>query len=95
MRLHLLPRSLAAFAVSTAALLVLASPVLATTNPYTGSGFDVSYPQCGKPDPTGNFGIVGVTGGKAFTNNACFVAEYNGVLPGQASIYMNLNAAVG
>jgi hypothetical protein len=35
------------------------------------------------------------TGGKAFTSNACFVAEYNGVLPGQASLYMNLNAAVG
>jgi hypothetical protein len=96
MRLHLLSRSsLAALALSTAALLSLASPASATTNPYTGTGLDVSYPQCGKPDPPGNFGIVGVTGGKAFTSNACFAPEYNGVLPGQPSIYMNLSAAVG
>jgi hypothetical protein len=98
MRFHLpRRRQRGVIALCTAALLSFASTALAATNPYlgVGSGFDVSYPQCDKPDPSGSFGIVGVTGGKAFTSNTCFEAEYAGVRAGQASIYMNLNAAVG
>jgi hypothetical protein len=96
MRFHLPCRGrLAAVALVAAALLSVTSTALAATNPYTGSGFDVSYPQCGTVEPSGTFGIVGITGGKAFTSNPCFGAEYAGVPSGQASIYMNLNAAVG
>jgi hypothetical protein len=96
MRFHLPGgRHLGAITLCTAALLSFASTASAATNPYTGAGFDVSYPQCGKSDPSGSFGIVGVTGGKAFTSNTCFAAQYDGLPAGQASIYMNLNAAIG
>ena len=83
--------------LATAFLLSLASSASAasTGNPYTGTGFDISYPQCGaSADPAGSFGIIGVTGGRAFTANSCFTTEYDRA-PAQRSIYMNLNAAVG
>src|SRR4051794_10068401 len=63
------------------------------------TGFDISYPQCGKPAPAGSFAIVGVTGGRAFSTNTCFDAEYKQALAvvgaGNVSVYMNLNAAIG
>jgi hypothetical protein len=39
-------------------------------------GVDVSYPQCGKPLPTGQaFAIVGVNGGNAASTNPCLGEE--------------------
>jgi hypothetical protein len=39
-------------------------------------GVDVSYPQCGKPLPTGQaFGIVGVNGGKPTIVNPCLSTQ--------------------
>ncbi len=39
-------------------------------------GNDVSYPQCGSPLPTGgDFGIVGVDGGKPFDPNPCLAEQ--------------------
>lgn len=39
-------------------------------------GYDVSYPQCGKKLPTGQyFGIVGVNGGTAATTNPCLAQQ--------------------
>ncbi|MEO7364642.1 MAG: hypothetical protein ABIV43_04035 [Candidatus Saccharimonadales bacterium] len=39
-------------------------------------GYDISYPQCGKRLPTGQyFGIVGVNGGTAATTNSCLVEQ--------------------
>lgn len=45
----------------------------------------------------GDFGIVGVTGGRAFSQNACLPAEFQwakgaSIAP---SLYMNLNTAIG
>lgn len=60
----------AAFALSASAL----SPY-----PPGSIGHDVSFPQCGGALPAQPyaFGIVGVTGGRAFTHNPCFRAQYN------------------
>src|ERR671936_75441 len=86
---------LSAVALAIVALLTMASTASANNGPYSGTGFDISYPQCGaSADPAGSFGIIGVTGGRAFTANSCFTTEYDRA-PAQRSIYMNLNAAVG
>lgn len=64
------------------------------------TGYDVSYPQCSSalpPAPFG-FGIVGTTGGRAFTANSCLAREYGWAAGGTAetpSLYMNLNYPVG
>lgn len=65
-----------------------------TQQPYHGYGHDVSWPQCDviKKLPKSDFGIVGVTGGKAFTGNPCLSDEYKwAVSTGSASVYINLN----
>jgi hypothetical protein len=70
--------------------------VLAATDPYpTGlAGYDVSYPQCGGTAATGSFGIVGVNGGRPFTNNSCLGAEYAAAPKSTApSLYINTGYA--
>src|SRR5579864_6452329 len=64
----------------------------AQTDPYTqgSTGYDVSYPQCGAAAPTGAFGIIGVNGGRPFSNNACLAAEYSAAPQSPApSLYIN------
>ncbi len=61
-------------------------------------GLDISWPQCKTGIPTPSAGhtitIIGVTGGKAFTQNPCFAAEYEwSVSSGHSpALYMNLNS---
>ncbi|MGI8927185.1 MAG: hypothetical protein ACR2HN_11150 [Tepidiformaceae bacterium] len=60
------------------------------------TGFDISWPQCGGPYPATpyGFGIVGVTGGKAFTENRCFASEWHWAASANAadpSVYFNVN----
>jgi hypothetical protein len=44
--------------------------------PPAGTGFDISYPQCGGSYPSGAaFGIVGVNGGLANDANGCLASE--------------------
>jgi hypothetical protein len=73
--------------------------VFAATSYSPGTyGNDISYPQCGSSSfPTNTFGIVGVTGGRAFTTNSCFASEFDWVshLTTAASLYMNLNSPIG
>lgn len=77
-----------------AGLMLLATHVgaAAAFDPYNGSGYDYSYPQCGKAAPSGlSFGIVGVNGGYPFTYyNNCLAAEYSdAVTSANASLYVN------
>jgi hypothetical protein len=56
--------------------------------PPLGTGFDISYPQCGASYPTGGaFGIVGVNGGLANDANGCLGSEltWAHATPGLAS----------
>ena len=52
------------------------SAAAATTNPYVGSGYDVSFPNCGESAGNAGFAIVGVGGGRAFTSNSCAGSEW-------------------
>lgn len=66
--------------------------------PSGTTGYDVSYPDCGSTLPgSGAFGIVGATGGRAYTANTCFAAELSWAetAPAPPSAYMNLNYAIG
>jgi hypothetical protein len=56
--------------------------------PPAGTGFDISYPQCGHSYPSGGaFGIVGVNNGLANNANACLGSElaWAQATPGLAS----------
>jgi hypothetical protein len=50
----------------------------ATTRPAPlAEGFDISFPQCGGPEPIAPaFGVVGVNGGRVFTGNPCLARQY-------------------
>jgi len=78
-------------ALGSAAMLVVTHVgAFATVDPYSGSGYDFSYLQCGASAPTAQFGIVGVNGGYPFTYyNTCLTAEYNAAPPGNVSLYVN------
>ena len=66
--------------------------------PTGGSGYDVSFPQCGAALPeTGDFGVVGATGGRAFTENPCISSEFQWAESASRAptFYMNLNFPSG
>ncbi len=55
-------------------------------------GHDISWPQCGGGVPQGSaFGIVGVTGGRPYTENRCLASQYAWAkaTPGGAGFYIN------
>jgi hypothetical protein len=57
-------------------------------------GNDISWPQCGGAFPAkAGFGIIGVNGGRPFTQNPCLAAEWRWALTakGAPAYYMNLN----
>jgi hypothetical protein len=79
-------------------LLAVLALVLALVAPASGAGvapkgavgIDVSYPQCGAvgPSMTAAFGVVGVTGGSAWTANPCLTAEA-AQFPAALHLYVN------
>lgn len=93
------------FAVFTAGMELLASltagSVLAAPEPAkaavaTGTGFDISYPQCANAFPKNPaFAIVGVNGGLAYSGNPCLPSEYtwamNSTSSSQAHVSFYLN----
>ncbi len=92
-----------ATAVAAGFVLALQGVVLAAVVSYSPgtTGNDISYPNCGASFPAGStFGIVGVTGGRAFSKNSCLGSEFttaSGISDATAlpALYMNLNAPVG
>jgi len=67
--------------------------------PAGTSGRSISWPQCGRAftSQPGSFGIIGVTGGRAFYQNPCLVSEFHWAQAAQVapSLVLNLNAPVG
>jgi hypothetical protein len=67
--------------------------------PPGSTGIDISWPQCekGMPSSPQSFGIIGITGGRAFYQNPCLVSEYAWSLLGSAppSFFVNLNSPMG
>lgn len=65
----------------------------AVAAPAASVGHDVSYPQCGGGalPAGGEFGIVGVTGGRAFSANPCLATQYRWAAgrPSAPAVYVN------
>lgn len=80
--------------------LVIVVTATSAAGPYPagGRGYDVSFPQCGMELPAlpYAFGIVGVTGGFAFTENPCLKEQYAwAAKSGHASVYINMKSPAG
>ena len=73
--------------------LASAQTAFAAADPYRSGeqGYDVSWPQCGKPAPAhGTFAIIGVNAGSPFTGNLCVSDEYAAAPGSRApSLYIN------
>jgi len=85
-------------AVSLALIAARADAQAASMYASATTGYDISWPQCGGyPQPPYSFGIVGVNGGRAFSQNPCLQAEYQWAAQASTppSLYMNLNYPVG
>lgn len=82
-------------AVCAVAMAGLTAIAASASGPYTSgtTGYDVSYPNCRATPPSGSaFGIAGVNGGRPFTTNSCFAAEYSWAATtttSGASVYIN------
>lgn len=71
-------RRLAVLIVAVGVVFAPAAVAQARPSRTTLTGNDLSYPQCGKPYPTGQaFAIVGVNGGTASSVNPCFGSEWS------------------
>ncbi|HEX6547139.1 MAG TPA: hypothetical protein VF134_00160 [Candidatus Dormibacteraeota bacterium] len=70
-------RRLLAAATAAASLALVLSTGASAAGPYVSgtTGYDVSYPQCGVT-VTGTFGVIGVNGGRPFSQNPCLAGEY-------------------
>ena len=82
---------------------ILTSQALATDFYTAGNiGYDISYPQGGNsasyPVIPFNFGIVGTTDGRAFSDNPYLAQQFTWAQQGDTtppSFYLNINAPVG
>jgi hypothetical protein len=69
------------------------------------TGVDISYPLCNRQNPAGaitfgatsQFVVIGVNGGRAFSQNRCFAAEYQAAVEQGlgVSFYINLGSPRG
>ena len=85
---HWLRRLLPIAAVLSSAGALMANQVGAMAYTSGSTGYDISYPQCGGPYPSGGFGIVGVNGGYPFVYyNPCLNDQYSHTT--NAALYIN------
>jgi hypothetical protein len=75
--------------ILTLVAIVFATGTAAAQGQYVSGtvGTDVSWPNCSSRIPPSSFGIVGVNGGKNFTQNPCFKAQASQF--GNLSLYAN------
>jgi len=89
----LYPEPLTIETVDGRAIIKATQPALIPfSQPLDNSGYDVSYPQCkGElPDKFVGFAIVGLNGGKPFTENKCFLKQWEWALThGAVAVYIN------
>lgn len=100
MKITLFLRFLFATLFPAFAWVTLSSYTLANGIYSSGTtGNDISYPECSTSNFLQNaaFGIVGATGGRAFTDNPCLSREFTWAssLVTPPSLYMNLNSPIG
>jgi hypothetical protein len=72
------------------------APAGAVSGPYSGTGYDVSYPsaQCTASSYPPGFAIIGLGGGRPFTTNACLTHEWGAAATnGTPSLYFNTGYA--
>lgn len=88
--------------LATAAGLLLFASVASSQSPYQPGtvGHDVSFPQCEATLPAAGtyaFGIVGITGGFAFTENGCLEEQYTWASAASQppSLYINTKFPAG
>lgn len=86
-----------ALAAAFAVLIGVVPGTVPTAAAATLVGYDLSWPNCSAVHPDGTvLSVVGITGGKAFTDNPCFRSEYLAARQrGLVRFYMNLNAPNG
>ncbi len=72
-------------------------PPIGNMYPSSNIGFDLSYNALSYPVDQFSFGIVGISGGKAFVHNDRLPSEYSWTRFGAVAptVYMNLNAPYG
>jgi hypothetical protein len=97
-------KRIALFFLSLVSLIAGSVAISYAASFYTAgtTGYDISYPQGGNantyPQMPFNFGIVGVTSGRAFDDNSYLATQYSWAQQANttpATLYMNLNAPVG
>lgn len=91
-----MPRVFSRVFVAVLGAAVLAAGVGTAVFAVSRYGNDISWPQCGGAFPAkAGFGIVGVNGGRPFTQNPCLAAEWQWALAnkGAPAYYMNLSNA--
>ncbi len=72
-------------------------PPVGSPYPSSNVGFDLSYNALSYPSGRFSFGIIGISGGKAFVHNSRLASEYSWTQFGTIAptVYMNLNAPYG
>ncbi|MBU6323294.1 hypothetical protein KGQ55_01240 [Patescibacteria group bacterium] len=83
--------------VAACALALPAAAAAAGNYVPSNLGYDLSYNASSYPVDAFNFGIIGITGGKAFVHNERLISEYAWARFGSVAptVYMNLNAPFG